>query len=366
MRRTIAACATSFTLLGAIVAAPSVFADDNPIATSVQQPADGTKRGHALLKSGKFGGRTGHWRAWAPAVTQTDTPVSTPQASNDSSASSTDASPAATEPTQADAASESQPAQESTGGNDSGDSAPTGSSPGFSFVASEDFDTAAAAGTVAIPFEGGDRQASYAYDDLIVAYGDWQGNDGGTYRFQENVSVADGMLNADLGMIDGEATGSAWIFKFPGAESGSFTYGAVEQRVRVVGNVPSYGSAGILWPASDEWGEGEIDFPEGNFASSPSVFHHCLGDRAPENCSWFDTGLADWSQWHTYRIEWTPQGTSYFIDGTLLGTNTDATPTTPHNWVTQMALHPNGETTPLAEQSGTYQVDWIRFEAYTG
>lgn len=121
-----------------------------------------------------------------------------------------------------------------------------------------------------------------------------------------------------------EPSGSAFI---DNSKETRFTYGAVEQRVRIVGNAPNYGVASILWPANDNWAEGELDYPEGGFGNSPTAYHHYLGEDPGRNCSEFATGVS-WSQSHVYRIEWTPKGTSYYVHGRLIGTNTDAIPTT--------------------------------------
>ena len=248
---------------------------------------------------------------------------------------------------------------------------PTTAKIGFRYAGGEDFLSDAAAGNVAAPL--GDNSAR-PYNDKLVPYGDWAGNNGGTYKFQQNVSVHDGYLDAQVRTLNGEPTGSAWVFRTPDTNSDEFIYGAVEQRVRFVGNAPHYGSASILWPSSEVWGEGEIDFPEGSFGFEPNAFHHCLGTNqdAARNCDVFATGLANWSGWHIYRIEWTPSGTSYFVDGRRIGTNTNATPTTRHHWVTQMAvagLSAEEESqipTRISEESGNYQVDWARFESYVG
>ncbi len=234
---------------------------------------------------------------------------------------------------------------------------PTKSTRGFTNLAGQDFDQDAAAGEVA----SRDQAVNQPYSDWILPYGNWTGNHGGEYRFQENVSVHDGMLDVNVRSIDGKNTGAAWIWLHPDPvfRNYGFTYGAVEQRVKVVGDLPGYGAANLLWPDSEDREDGEIDFPESGFDGEPTAYHHCLGSRFKDNCSVFKTGVT-WAQWHVYRIEWRPNGVSYFIDGRLIGTNTDAIPTTSHHWVTQMARDSAGRKD--AKLEGHYLVDWVRFE----
>jgi hypothetical protein len=225
---------------------------------------------------------------------------------------------------------------------------------GFRRVLAEHFDTPAPVGGVAK--HGGDD--TLPYSKVIEPYGEgWQDNYGGIYRFDAGASVADSVLRVAVGSPGGVNTGAAWSYLNP--ETGwGFTYGAVEQRVRVVGDLSGFGSASLLWPDSDQWGDGEIDFPEGNFGGTVTAYHHGLGDRAPVNEDIFTTD-ARWADWHTYRIEWTPGGTSYFVDGQRIGTNTSATPTTGHHWVTQIGRH--GSPVPT-DRAGVYEVDWVTID----
>lgn len=238
---------------------------------------------------------------------------------------------------------------------------PTKSTPGFKHLAGLDFDVDAPAGQVA----SRDRTLDLPYQDWMLPYStEWSGHKGGQYRFPENVSVLDGKLDVHVRSIDGENTGAAWIWLHPDpvfADYG-FKYGAVEQRVKVVGDIPGYGVANLLWPDSEDWGDGEIDFPEAGFDEEPTAYHHCLTPRPKDNCSIFKTG-ATWSRWHVYRIEWLPTGTSYYIDGRLIGTNTDSTPHTSHHWVTQIARDTRGHKDTSIE--GHYLIDWVRFETPT-
>lgn len=65
------------------------------------------------------------------------------------------------------------------------------------------------------------------------------------------------------------------------------TYGRYSVRFRADA-LPGYKVAWLLWPASDSWSEGEIDFPEGGLESTMWGFNHCLNNPTV-NCYWVDT-----------------------------------------------------------------------------
>lgn len=239
---------------------------------------------------------------------------------------------------------------------------PTISTRGWTFAGGQDFLIDAPAGRVASSRQ---QRVDGIYDDYLLAYGEgWPSTYGGTYSFQRNVSVHNGYLEARARYLDESFAGAAWIFRLPDDRSIPFLYGAVEARVRVVGDAPTYKIADLLWPASDRWSDGEIDFPEGTLGSGSEIManHHCLGLRPDLNCSQFPTGVT-WGDWHIVRIEWSARGTSYYLDGVLLGTNTNATPRKPMHWVNQLELERDGEYVEHnPEDEALYQVDWMRFE----
>ncbi|MDO5500838.1 MAG: family 16 glycosylhydrolase [Propionibacteriaceae bacterium] len=267
---------------------------------------------------------------------------------------------------------------------------PTSSSPGFRHVWGEDFLVDAPAGRVAADRFG--RPANAPYSHSILAYDHWPAL-GGEYRFQDNVSVSGGTLKSQVRYdpATDTRTGAQWAFHNNGQFD--YVYGAVEQRVRFLGHAPSYGVASLMWPVDpdgqDNWGRGELDFPEGNFEESPLGYHHCLHELAAHNCSTFDTRVR-WSDWHVYRIEWTDTGSSYYIDGRLLGTDTIALAYGPHRSITQLTVvvQPPDPDDPkyandrpwyewdlqrylareatMNDEHGTFEIDWIRYESCEG
>ncbi len=189
-------------------------------------------------------------------------------------------------------------------------------------VLKEKFSTPAASGNVL-----------ETYSRSMVAY-----HDNAQYR-RANLSVHDGKLDIKLK----GTTGAAVVFGPPHSVWGQ-TYGKFRIRFQVTGG-SSYGAAFMLWPTSDVWSHGEIDFPEGSFDDQIHVFHHptpCDLDDVPgtpPHCASFD-GLPTGKSWHTTHTattEWTPGMVRYYLDNKLIKTVTHDVPTTKHRMTVQVA-----------------------------
>jgi beta-glucanase (GH16 family) len=141
------------------------------------------------------------------------------------------------------------------------------------------------------------------------------------------------------------------------------TYGRWEIRARADrGN--GYAPAVLLWPANNNWpAEGEIDISEiplGDRAESHFTVHWGADNQ--------QTGFAsagDFSQWHTFGVEWAPDHITYYLDGQALHTITDpaAVPRTPmklaiQNDVGPFSWIPGRDADTPAEVS--LRVDWVR------
>jgi hypothetical protein len=206
-------------------------------------------------------------------------------------------------------------------------------------VHADDFVVDAAAG----------REFTRIYGDTFHAYTDGSGE--GRYR-RDNVSVSGSVLEIRVGERDGVDSGAAGALFEWGLEGPLRT--AI--RLRADTSIPGYGAAVQLWPTSDVWSEGELNFPEGDFSGSLNLYHHRVGSQ-PEVNHLAVEGLASWDAWHTAVVEWWPgRSVDYYLDGRLVGSVTEPAqvPTEPHNWVLQAAsvydLPAGG--------SGRLQVDW--------
>ena len=192
----------------------------------------------------------------------------------------------------------------------------------------------------------------------------WQGYDGltdttghGTYLPGQVVSVSGGLMNLHLHTDGGKALVAAPIAKLPGAGRGAgITYGRYAMRFRA-DPVPGYKTAWLLWPDTDNWSDGEIDFPEGDLTGTIMGAMHHVGD--PKNSSNYGTRIG-YATWHTAILEWTAQSVTFTLDGKILGQFTDASliPHGPMHWVLQTETSIN-KPAPAASAAGNVQIDWV-------
>jgi hypothetical protein len=218
---------------------------------------------------------------------------------------------------------------------------PKGDLPGWKQVFAEDFTTNAPAGTFGTAYKN--RFSTYhGFPDSFKA---------GTYN-RDILSVKDGKLDMHLHKKNGrpQVAAPAPIVTTPwaGQKYGKFT-------VRFKSDaLPGYKTAWLLWPDSNDWNEGEIDFPEGGLNSTIWGFNHCVGNPM-KNCSWADTQVK-FSDWHTASIEWTPTRVTYLLDGQVVSNDTKNVPHTAMHWVLQTET---ASANPTITRDGHLQIDWV-------
>jgi len=218
-----------------------------------------------------------------------------------------------------------------------------GDLPGWRQTFSEDFDTDVPIGS----FPGN-------------AYGGrWDGYEGladtsgaGTYSNDRVVSVQDGKLDMHLRTEDGQPLVAAPI-PLVGGEWGKLQYGRFSVRFRA-DPVPGYKTAWLLWPDSDVWADGEVDFPEGRLDSTIYAANLCVGQ--PGVFDLHTPGLAEFDSWHVATIEWTPAEVRFFLDGEQVASS-GSSPSVPMHWVLQTETAYGA---PPADAEGHVQVDWVR------
>jgi hypothetical protein len=199
--------------------------------------------------------------------------------------------------------------------------------PATSFV--ENFDLSAVTGLV-----------SRLYPQAWQPYPD---GTSGIYEPSKTVSVHDGVMDVQLG-----GAGTAGTF---GSRSGAYDHvgGSFSVRAKATGG-DGNGAAFMLWPSSDVWSDGEIDFPEGNFDESPSAFQHSMTPGQEVERVQLGSGVS-WRDWHTYTIDWDPgKSVTYKVDGKVIGTVTHDVPTTEHRFMFQ---------TGNWGESGNLLIDWV-------
>jgi beta-glucanase (GH16 family) len=172
---------------------------------------------------------------------------------------------------------------------------------------------------------------------------------------EENLSVGDGRLTiTSHGKFSG---GLSWA---PGQ-----MYGRWEVRARSQPGT-GYGPVLLLWPDAENWPiGGEIDFleiPKGDRKVNNFTVHY-----GPDNSQNGVSQTGDFSQWHNYAVEWTPDHIAGFLDGKEIFRTTDKAqlPPGPMHLGIQQDIGPYGTDWIPAPDDSTpetvkFQIDWVR------
>jgi beta-glucanase (GH16 family) len=146
-------------------------------------------------------------------------------------------------------------------------------------------------------------------------------------------------------------------------KSGSTTYGAFEARVRCEADPSATMSCLTLtWPnAGDNHLNGEMDWYETGADTDRipfKAFLHWPNCPSGTTCQTAFTYNADGKQWHDMRMEWGPNRIDLYMDGVLVGseTNPDHIPDVPHHAVVQLDAR---KSAPVPAPVHEY-VDYIR------
>ncbi|MCZ2803714.1 glycoside hydrolase family 16 protein [Modestobacter sp. VKM Ac-2983] len=207
-------------------------------------------------------------------------------------------------------------------------------------------------------FDGDEFDGSQLDSSSWRLYGG-TGSSGVGLRDPRAVSVDDGQLVVTArGDVSG---GLAWYA--PPAT----TYGRWEFRARVEEGT-GYAPAILLWPDSDRWPvDGEIDvmeIVEGDRQTNHTTVHHGADDQRIEGIV---TG--DFTQWHTYAVDWQPTAITVYLDGEEIYRTTDpaAIPHGPMHLAIQLDVGPQGNWIPAPDattpDSVSLYVDWVRLYA---
>lgn len=209
----------------------------------------------------------------------------------------------------------------------------------------QDFTTAAPLGKVA---------AKYPGMGLYDGFNDTSGQ--GRYAPSKVLSVQNGALDFWLRSDRGQPLSAAVM---PDGYKPHKT-GRVSIRYKTT-KTPGYKFVVILWPSSDNWNEGEIDWPEATLGNKPrpaSAVPGSMSNRGmvfqPEKEMFAAT---DTSQYHVATTEWDRNIVRFYWDGKLVASTTKAVPTKPMR-VTLQAETDIGKRVPTTA-SGHVSVDWI-------
>ena len=231
-----------------------------------------------------------------------------------------------------------------TGG--SGAAVPVGNLPGWRQTFVEDFKTDVAVGGFPGP-----------YANKWDSYNGFPDSSGRGMFSRKYISTHDGLLDLYLHSVNGVPQGAGPVPLINAGKWGGQVYGKFSIRFKA-DPVAGYGAGWLLWPDSDNWDDGEIDFPEGGFANTIEAFNHNIGNAAV-NSLVVDSGVR-WTGWHTATIDWKPSSIAFILDGRTIGTDTRNIPRKPLHWVLQTGTSGALNTT----SSGHVQIDWVTAYAY--
>jgi len=231
---------------------------------------------------------------------------------------------------------------------------PVGDLPGWKQTFKEDFTKDAALGQVGAVY----GQSIRGYD----GFSDTSGH--GTYAPDRVLSVKDGKLNYAVHSENGRHLVAApTLNDYKGQ-----TYGRYSIRFRA-DSMPGYKIAFLQWPSSDQWNEGEIDWPEGNLDDGmmrpalavPGTYKDGTMKFVPDREMFAKTSAKDW---HVATTEWTPSGMKWYWDGELVASSTEK-PSTNFRWTLQAETEINGRI-PANDVKGNIEVDWATSYSYAG
>jgi beta-glucanase (GH16 family) len=230
----------------------------------------------------------------------------------------------------------------------SGQAMPSVAPPGWKRTFAEDFSADAALG---------EFPTSAAYSSNWAAYDGFKDTSKhGVYSIEKVLSVSDGMLDMYI-----HSEGNTHYVAAPVVNRWKGqTYGRYSVRFKS-DPIPEYKTAWLLWPSSDKWNEGEIDFPEGNLDSTIGAFSHCANVNNPSaNCGTASTS-ARYTSWHTATTEWTKGKVVWYLDGKQIGSCVTNVPNTPMRWTLQTETQLGKAPAPSA--SGHVKIDWVTVDS---
>jgi beta-glucanase (GH16 family) len=219
--------------------------------------------------------------------------------------------------------------------------------PGLTQTFAEDFTTASAPGAFATDYAA--KWATYN------GFADTSGV--GTYD-NKAMSAHDGVLDEYLNKTADGVTHVAALGPIVTNKWSGQVYGRFSVRFKADA-LAGFKTAFLLWPDSNIWNEGEIDFPEGNLTNTMWGYNHCPGSPV-QNCTYTDTGIGHGSGFHTLTIDWKPTSLTFTIDGRVTNTTTTNIPTHPMHWVLQTEA-----TGAAVTAAGHLSIDWATVYAYT-
>ncbi|OLT14691.1 hypothetical protein BJF78_17885 [Pseudonocardia sp. CNS-139] len=201
---------------------------------------------------------------------------------------------------------------------------------------------------------GGDEFDAPALDTVAWNLYNGVGGFGNGLRRPEAISQVDGKLRI---------TGRGEVSGGMGHRFDQL-YGRWEFRARTDAG-RGYGSAILLWPESEKWpDDGELDMME--VPSEDRVRAHFVIHWGEENHVDGTNVPGDFTQWHTFAMDWLPDRITWYIDGVKQWETTDpeAIARKPMHITIQLDQGPYTTWLPARDDTTppevSLEVDWVR------
>ncbi|MBO1754327.1 glycoside hydrolase family 16 protein [Allobranchiibius sp. CTAmp26] len=212
--------------------------------------------------------------------------------------------------------------------------------------------------------DNGNLPATNPYHGRLTTYPTgWGSAANGLYHPETSLSVSGGVLSLTGKVVNGVVWGGNVQPVATDDPYGARTYGRTVYRMRATG-ASGFGFAGLLWP-SDDSGQFEFDHEGAMLPGTVDSgnYHYAYHNGA---VGWRSALGQQLSNWHTYQIDWSPTGLTFFIDGhtafTTVGSGF-ASPTIPMRWLLQVGRM-WGNPPLAAGTTATLQLAYVKEWAY--
>jgi len=194
----------------------------------------------------------------------------------------------------------------------------------------------------------------------------------GAFRWENSeVSVSDGnlVIGLDKGWDGVWSVGGISSAPTAYAPGFAFQYGKVEIRAKASQEVTGAGPCFLLWPIDGGWPP-EVDILETPKGQGMFTSHW----PGPQGENYYESTLfdIDYSRWHVYGLEWTPERLTMTVDGRVIKTLTTNIPNEPlsigfqghvgASWEEWYGGSPNGS----GVNSVDIYVDYVRVYDWVG
>jgi len=181
---------------------------------------------------------------------------------------------------------------------------------------------------------------------------------GGYYDPARTVWISGGQMHIRMFRDSGAVHSAAVVPK----ASIAMLYGKYVERFRVSPNpAPGYKSSHLLWPSGTPVSF-EVDYPESSWDEGFCIHVHVAQGKGLDYCP----RGANWTDWHTTEIDWTPRSLTFYLDGRDIYQGTGKfVPDEPMSWILQNESALDGEKAPV-NSSAQLNISYVAVYSYLG